>query len=353
MLRVVDELPFKLRIPYESATLKTSKTNLLTPNIKGQTSSQRHTRAVFFFITMPNPPKVHDCFEPKTNTWQYVVADPSTREAVIIDSVLDYDPSSNTFSTETADSLLDLIDQHHYGVSHILETHVHADHPTAAHYLQEKLKQRGQTEAKICTGKRIHLIQIAVAARYGIDPAELENAFDHLFDDDEQFLIGNINAHVLHLPGHTPDHIGYVIGENVFTGDSIFNPDVGSARCDFPGGSAHELYNSMQKLLSFPSHYRLYTGHDYPPDGRDVSEHGQKWKAYTTVQEQKSTNKHVKQGTTKEDFVKWRTDRDEGLAEPRLLHQSLQINIRGGHLPKPTQEGYRFINVPIKVGKTM
>jgi len=298
-------------------------------------------------------PEIHPCFEPKTSTWQYIVADPRTRKAIIIDSVLDFDPASNVLSTDTADSLLSLIDEHKYIVTHILETHVHADHITASRYLQQQLMQRGQPRADVCIGKRIQLVQSMLAARYSIDSSELESAFDYLFDDDERFSIGNIEAYVLHLPGHTPDHIGYVIGGNVFTGDSIFNPDVGSARCDFPGGSAPALYRSMQKLLSLPPNYHLYTGHDYPPEARALSEHGQRWKAYTTVEEQKLTNKHVRIGVLEDEFVKWRAERDVALSEPRLLHQSLQVNIRGGHLPRTTAEGYRFLSVPLKAPKSL
>lgn len=299
---------------------------------------------------MSSSPEIHTCFEPKTGTWQYIVADPQTREAVIIDSVLDFDAATSSLGTDTADSLLSLIEKLNYTITRILETHVHADHLTASRYLQRQLVQRGQPRPDVCIGKRVQLVQSALTARYNIDKAESESAFDHLFDDDERFSIGNLEASVLHLPGHTPDHIGYVIGENVFTGDSIFNPDVGSARCDFPGGSAEALYGSMQKLLSLPPHYRLYTGHDYPPEGRAVSEeHGQKWKAFTTVEEQKQSNKHAKDGTSEHEFVKWRSERDETLAEPRLLHQSLQVNIRGGNLPRKTADGYHFVTVPLKV----
>lgn len=296
---------------------------------------------------MSREPIVHPCFEQRTGTWQYLVADAQTKEAAIIDPVLDFDPSINTLSTSTADALLDIISSHAYTVTHILETHAHADHITASRYLQHKLRQRDQNYAQIGIGKRIGLVQRTLAQRYNVKASELDSAFDHLFDDDEHFALGGLDAYVIHLPGHTPDHIGYVIGENVFTGDSIFNPDVGSARCDFPGGSATDLYISMQKLLSLPGHYRLYTGHDYPPESRHANEQGVKWKAYTTVEEQRLANKHIGNNATEGDFVRWRTERDQTLAEPKLIHQSLQINIRGGNLPEETREGYRFIIVPI------
>jgi glyoxylase-like metal-dependent hydrolase (beta-lactamase superfamily II) len=330
-------------------------------------------------------PDVQTYFEPKTGTWQYLVADPDTKEAVIIDSVLDFDPATSQLSTDTADKLLAQVKQHGYTITHILETHAHADHLTASRYLQTKLHQQSARRPDICIGQRIADVQQRFGAWYDIDPAELQAAFDHTFSDAEEFPIGNIQASTLHLPGHTPDHIGYIIGSNVFTGDSIFNPDVGSARCDFPGGSAKHLYHSTQKLLDLPPHYRLYTGHDYPPESRAELEAGVKELPFTTVAKQRAENKHVNSGTREEDFIKWRTDRDRfaspplptifspeisfpiffrtcqtdffffsahthsTLSEPRLLHQSLQVNIRGGRLPRPTEAGFRFLKVPLKV----
>jgi len=293
--------------------------------------------------------EVNACYEAKSGTWQYIVADPTSNEAVIIDPVLNFDAASCKISTESADELLSLVTRQNYTISHILETHVHADHLTAAAYLQDQLVKRGSKRPRICIGKRIGQVQSRFSARYHVDAGEMQEAFDHTFEDEEVFYIGKLKAHVIHLPGHTPDHIGYVIGSNVFTGDSIFNPDVGSARCDFPGGSATALFGSMTKLLAFPVDYRLYTGHDYPPDGRrSDSEIVSKPISFTTVGEQRSKNKHVKDGTIKEDFVKWRSERDAGLAEPKLIHQALQFNIRAGHLPKADSEGYRFFRVPLQ-----
>jgi glyoxylase-like metal-dependent hydrolase (beta-lactamase superfamily II) len=283
-------------------------------------------------------PAIHSIYESKTGTWQYVVADPSSRKAVIIDSVLDFDPATSTISTSSADSLLDLVRKENYTVEKILETHAHADHLTASRYLQQQLGSR----PKISIGKRITSVQESWAEKYGVDKSELDGVFDHLFADDETFDIGEIEAKVLYLPGHTPDHVGYVIGSNVFTGDSIFNPDVGSARCDFPGGSATDLFTSTRKLLSLPEEYRLYTGHDYPSGGREAI-------PFTTVAQQKQSNKHVKTGTLEEDFVKWRSERDAGLGEPKLLNQALQVNIRAGRLPAENKNGLRFFKVPIKV----
>lgn len=293
--------------------------------------------------------QVNACYEAKSGTWQYIIADPTTNEAVIIDPVLDFDAATSKITTESADQMLNLVTRQNYTISRVLETHVHADHLTAAAYLQDQLVKRGSKRPLICIGKRIGQVQSRFSARYHVDPGEMQRAFDYTFEDEEVFYIGKLKAHVIHLPGHTPDHIGYVIGSNVFTGDSIFNPDVGSARCDFPGGSATALFGSMTKLLALPVDYRLYTGHDYPPDDRrSDNEIISKPISFTTVGEQRSRNKHVKDGTIKEDFVKWRSERDAGLAEPRIIHQALQFNIRGGHLPKADSEGYRFVKVPLQ-----
>lgn len=302
---------------------------------------------------MANTPDIYTCFEAVTGTWQYLVADPTTRDAVVIDSVLDFNPASSQISTNTADGLLELISKYNLKITRILETHAHADHLTAATYIQQKLVDEGNPCPKICIGARITEVQATFASKYQIKDSELANVFDKLFNDNEEFMIGTIRAKVLHLPGHTPDHVGYVIGENVFTGDSIFNPDVGSARADFPGGSATALYSSTQTLLSLPEHYRLYVGHDYPPEGRAANEAGEKYKAYTTVKEQREENKHVKAGTKEEDFVKFRSERDAVLGEPRLLHQSLQFNIRAGKLPAATEGGDMFLHVPVKASKEL
>ncbi|KAL2356379.1 metallo-beta-lactamase superfamily protein [Cryomyces antarcticus] len=299
---------------------------------------------------MSDNPTVHTCFEAKTGTWQYIVADPERREAVIIDSVLDFDPATSNITTDSADKLLELVVEHEYNVTRILETHVHADHLTASNYLQRQLQKKGQPYAPICIGKRIVEVQATFAKTYGISGAELSTAFDKLFDDGETFRVGRFEGKVLHLPGHTPDHVGYMIGSKVFTGDSIFNPDVGSARCDFPGGSAAALYKSMRTLLALPRHYRLYTGHDYPPDSREADgQAGAKQKAFTTVDEQLAENKHVRAGIEEAEFVRWRSERDSGLPEPRLLHQSLQWNVRAGHLPETTAGGLRLLYVPLKL----
>ncbi|KAF2265438.1 Metallo-hydrolase/oxidoreductase [Lojkania enalia] len=288
-------------------------------------------------------PTIHSLFETKTGTWQYVVVDPSTLNSVIIDPVLDYDPSTRTITTQSADALLSVVKENGYKVQWILETHAHADHLTAAYYLQKQLAEQQGYRPPIGIGKRITQVQKLFGGRYGIPAKEYEGNPDKLFDDDEVFEIGDMKATAIHLPGHTPDHLGYKIGDNVFCGDSIFHVDIGTARCDFPGGSVNNLWKSARKLLAMPDHVKIWTGHDYPPDSRG------KPVAYMTVKEHKEQNKHLKDGVTEEEFVALRKERDAMLGEPRLLHQSLQINIRGGHLPEPTEVGHRLLHLPLKV----
>ncbi|KAF7557996.1 hypothetical protein G7Z17_g286 [Cylindrodendrum hubeiense] len=288
----------------------------------------------------------HNIFEPKTATWQYVVADPRTKNAVIIDPVLDFDPVKNTLTTESADKLLSLVRENEYIVVRVLETHVHADHITSSGYLQLKLSASQGQRPDICIGKRVGETQDRFGQRYGIPESEYKDAFDQLLDDDEIFSIGELEATAIHLPGHTPDHLGYVIGDNVFCGDSLFNPDVGSARCDFPGGDASTLYASVRKMLSLPDNFKIWTGHDYPPGGADGRADPM---AVTTVSEQNHCNKHLKDQVPEAEFVEWRTERDANLAAPRLLHQSLQLNIRAGKMPSKTTSGDQFLHLPIQI----
>ncbi|TKA60913.1 hypothetical protein B0A55_12155 [Friedmanniomyces simplex] len=296
-------------------------------------------------------PTIHTVFESVTGTWQYIVADPRTKETAIIDTVLDYNKDMGVISTASADKLLDVVTDNDYTVSYILETHAHADHLTASRYLQKMLSQR-QNERRplICIGEHIAQVQETLGQIYDISESELYGAFDYTFSDGETFRLGNIQAQVVHLPGHTPDHIGYIIGSNIFTGDSIFNPDVGSARCDFPGGSATALYNSAGRLLSFPSHFRLYTGHDYPPKDRGVRGPEQSGAIpYTTVEQQSKENKHVKSGTQEDEFVKMRSERDSTLSEPKLLRPSMHVNLRGGRLPACSTKGFKLEQIPASI----
>lgn len=296
-------------------------------------------------------PIIHTVHDSRTGTWQYIVACPNTKDAAIIDPVLDFDTPSFTISTESADSLLELASSNGYNIKYLLETHAHADHLSASYYLQKTLEAQGKPKAPICIGNQIRTVQNIFAKKYDIPSEELDNAFDRLFETDEQFNIGDVTLQVLHLPGHTPDHIGYLIkDEGVITGDSIFNPDVGSARCDFPGGNALDLWKSMKTLLDLPPHYKLYTGHDYPPAGSDGQSKSRQPLPCVTVAEQRERNKHAKEDATQEEFVKWRSERDSGLNEPKLIHQALQVNARGGRLPKRVHNGKVFfeflVNVP-------
>lgn len=296
-----------------------------------------------------------------SGTWQYIIADPETLDAVIIDPVLNFDPATQAITTQSADSLLSLIKEKNYKIDKILETHAHADHLSAASYLQTRLLQNQNHKPPICIGKRIEKVQKLFSRRYGVPEKEYKQVFDRLFEDDETFSIGNMTAKAIHLPGHTPDHLGYMIGgayhrplifitrctniysDNLFCGDSLFHADIGTARCDFPGGDPKDLFRSGRKLLSLPGHVKIWTGHDYPPEGRGDPV------AWMTVQDHRMLNKHLKDGMSEDEFVALRKQRDAGLAAPKLLHQSLQINIRAGRLPVPTEGGHRLLHVPLKI----
>ncbi|KAK4234172.1 metallo-beta-lactamase superfamily protein [Achaetomium macrosporum] len=289
-------------------------------------------------------PVIHPVFEPQTSTWQYIVADPATHTAVIIDPVLDYDKCARTVTTRSADALLWLVRSQGYTISHILETHAHADHLTAAFYLQKRLTaaQEG-TRPVVGIGKRIGQVQSLFGKRYGVASEEHDGVFDVLFEDDGVFEVGALKATAIHLPGHTPDHMGYRIGDNVFCGDSLFHPTLGTARCDFPGGSAHALYKSARKLMALPDHVKIWTGHDYPGvEERDPE-------AWTSVAEHRARNKHVRDGISEQEFVEKRRERDSQLAAPRLLHESLQVNIRAGQLPRVDEAGMRAFKLPVEV----
>ncbi|KAJ1323369.1 hydroxyacylglutathione hydrolase [Microdochium nivale] len=292
-------------------------------------------------------PEVVEVFEPVTATWQYIVADPASRSAVIIDSVLDFNPTTATISTETADALLDTITHKGYTINMILETHAHADHMTAASYLQAKLAQSQGARPLIGIGRRISQVQKTFGATYGVSADDCAGVFDKLWHDDEEFAIGALKARAIHLPGHTPDHMGYHIGNNVFVGDSIFQVDVGSARADFPGGSAADIYASCRKLLALPGETRIWVGHDYPPAERGG---GGGPRSSATVRDHRQGNKHLRESVSLDEFTKMRSERDQGLSAPRLMHQSLQVNIRGGRLPEPRATGgERMLQVPIKL----
>ncbi|KAH7183457.1 beta-lactamase-like protein [Fusarium flagelliforme] len=286
-------------------------------------------------------PTVHPLFEPVTCTWQYIVADPNTKRAVIIDSVLNYDPIKAAVTTESADAILKTVEDNEYHVDMILETHAHADHLTAASYIQSVLAKSQGSKPAIGIGSRIKQVQDLFGAKYGVLSKEYETVFDTLWRDDDEFAIGALTARAVHLPGHTPDHMGYHIGSNVFVGDSIFHVDIGSARADFPGGSAQDIFKSGRKLLALPEDTKIWVGHDYPPEGRNAPV------PFATVREHRQNNKHLKDGTQEEEFVEMRSKRDATLAAPRLIHPSLQVNIRGGRLPAPSPSGVRMVHLPL------
>lgn len=233
----------------------------------------------------------------------------------------------------------------------LCETHAHADQMTAAWYLRSQLQFRTGIVPRICIGSGVLRIQALFSRKYGIPENEYKSTFDDTFAEGDIFPLGSLKVKVMHMPGHTPDHIGYVIGRNVFVGDSIFNPDIGTARTDFSGGSARQLWASIQKLLNLPSDYRLYAGHDYPPSDGCLDDKKRGPTAFCTVQEQRTLNKHLKEGIQEKDFVEYRETRDSSLSLPKLLHQALQMNIRAGRPPKQTAEGLRLLHVPLSMPK--
>lgn len=298
-------------------------------------------------LVASHEPIVHAFYESVTGTMQYIVADPVGQKAVIIDPVLDFDPIKNHVSTQSADELLAAITNKGYSVVRLLETHVHADHLTASRYLQKRLSSTQSFLPPICIGAGISQVHATMGPRYEMPSDQLASAFDQIFEAGEIFSIGDLEAKVLSLPGHTPDHIGYLIGSNVFAGDSISNPDLGSARADFPGGSATELWASMRKLLDLPSHFKLYAGHDYPAADPNAATGKREPRSFATVEEHKVSNKHAKTGVIEDEFVKLRTERDGTLSSPRLIHQSLQVNIAGGRFPTSKDGAVSLMSAPV------
>ncbi|MDM1261941.1 MBL fold metallo-hydrolase [Acinetobacter indicus] len=286
---------------------------------------------------MTTTPVVQHFFDKETNTFSYVVTDPATQQCAIIDSVLNYDAASASTSTEDADAIISYIQQNSLSVEWILETHVHADHLTAAQYLKEKLG------GKIAISNKIIVVQDTFGRIYNLDLKYLNahQAFDYLFDDHEQFSIGELTAYNIPTPGHTPACLSYVIGDAVFVGDTLFMPDYGTARCDFPKGSAEQLFDSVQKLYKLPAQTRVFLCHDYLPEGREVFIHE------TSIQQQKAENIHIHDGTQKADFVAMRNRRDAGLSMPKLILPAIQINMVAGHFPEPEANGTRYLKLPL------
>lgn len=282
-------------------------------------------------------PDVKAFFDEGTNTVSYVVADPETHNCAIIDTVLDYDMSAGRISYTSADEIIAYVKEQKLNTEWVIETHVHADHLSAAPYIQEKLG------GKLGIGKNITVVQEVFGKVFNAGTAfERDGSqFDALFEDGDTFSVGNMKASVIHTPGHTPACLTYVIEDAAFTGDTIFMPDYGSARCDFPGGSASELYNSVQRIFELPDDTAIFVCHDYKAPGRDEFA----WQ--TTVGEQKRKNIHMGGGVPAEDFVKMREERDAKLGMPKLILPSIQVNMRGGHLPPPEDDGNQYLKLPI------
>lgn len=281
--------------------------------------------------------QVQSFFDPATSTVTYVVHAGHGSSCAIVDSVLDYDFRSGRTSTTSADAVMAYVRQQNLQVEWLLETHAHADHVSAAPYLQAQLG------GVIGIGEHIRDVQGVFKRLFNLEPefALDGSQFGHLFTDGERFRIGDLNVRVLHVPGHTPADIAFVVEEALaFVGDTLFMPDVGSARCDFPGGNAHTLYHSTRRLLSLPAQTVLYMCHDYPPASREAS-----W--ITTVAEQRASNIHLHDGISEAEFVDMRSRRDRTLAMPNLILPSIQINIRAGHFPPADDNGMRYLKIPL------
>ena len=277
-------------------------------------------------------PQVASFYDPATFTFTYVVSDRDGGHAAVVDPVLDYDPATAHTSTASADQVLQFVRAHQLRVEWILETHAHADHLTAAPYI------RSCVGGRIAIGERIGEVQAIFREVFNIRK-ELP-AFDHLFADGERFAIGRLEAEAMHVPGHTPADMAYRVGDAVFVGDTLFMPDVGSARADFPGGDARKLYRSARRLLAFPPETRLFMCHDYPPKGREP-----RWE--TTVAEERASNIHLRDGVSEDEFVAIRTARDRTLDMPTLILPAIQVNIRAGELPLPEENGRAYLKIPL------
>lgn len=282
-------------------------------------------------------PDVTGFFDEATYTISYVVADPGTKRCAIVDSLLDFDQASGRTTTDSADKLIAFVKDQGLTCDWIIDTHVHADHLTAAPYI------RDQIGGKTAIGNQISVVQRVFGKIFNEGQSFHTDGsqFDHLFKPDETYKIGNIEARAIHTPGHTPACMSHLIGDALFVGDTIFMPDFGTARCDFPGGDAGTLFDSIQTLFALPDETRIFLCHDYKAPGRD---HFQ-WE--TTVGTEKASNIHVKTGTSREDFIKMRTERDATLAMPKLILPSVQINMRAGEMPPPEDNGQRYMKIPI------
>jgi glyoxylase-like metal-dependent hydrolase (beta-lactamase superfamily II) len=283
-------------------------------------------------------PTVQSFFDSGTSTVTHVVSDPDTRRAAVIDSVLDFDPKSGRTSHTSADRVIDHVRRAGLAVEWLLETHAHADHLSAAPYLKQKLG------GKTGIGRHIRDVQEVFKKIFNAPDMSTEGAeFDRLFDDGELFSIGTLTVRVMHTPGHTPACLTYVIGKDAFVGDTLFMPDYGTARCDFPGGNAATLYNSIKKVLALAPDTRLHLCHDYPPPER----HEPNW--VTTVAEQRANNIHVHDGIGEAEFASMRNARDKTLAMPTLILPAVQVNMRAGKMPPPEDNGVSYLKLPINI----
>ena len=292
--------------------------------------------------TIPHPvdlsvkPEVTAFFDPPTNTVSYVVKDPASNACAIIDSVMDIDYAAGRISYESADKIVSFVKEHDLTVEWLIETHVHADHASAAPYIQ------GKVGGKLGIGENITIVQNVFGKIFneGTEFQRDGSQFDRLFKDGDTYSIGNITAFAMLTPGHTPACMTHVIGDAAFVGDTLFMPDGGTARADFPGGDARVLYSSIKRVLALPPETRLFMCHDYAPGGREI-----KWE--TTVAEERANNIHVRDGISENEFVEMRTTRDATLDLPKLIIPSIQVNMRGGNLPEPDESGKRHLKVPI------
>jgi glyoxylase-like metal-dependent hydrolase (beta-lactamase superfamily II) len=283
--------------------------------------------------------QVQEFFDTATSTLTYVAWDPDTRDAVVVDPVLDYDPAASKVSETSVEKLAGFLASKELRLHLILETHCHADHVSGA----QALKRR-HSNAKIAIGRKIGEVQKLFKDVFDLGSAFATDGsqFEMLLDDGQVVRAGSLEFRVMFTPGHTPACATYIFGEHAFVGDALFMPDYGSGRCDFPGGDASELYRTIHdKLYSLPSATKIYTGHDYQPGGRPL-------KFCATIAEESATNIHVKTATSREEFVKFRTERDKTLSAPKLLLPSVQLNLNAGHLPAPRTNGRRYLNIPIE-----
>lgn len=283
-------------------------------------------------------PEVLTFFDEPTNTFSYIARDPASNACIVVDSVMEIDYAAGRLSLNGADKMIAYIRSHKLELQWIIETHVHADHLSAAPYIQGKLG------GKIGIGAEITTVQKTFGKIFneGRDFCRDGSQFDHLFQDGDEYLVGEMRCHTLHTPGHTPACMTHIMGDAAFVGDTLFMPDGGSARADFPGGDAKTLYQSIQRILSLPDELRLFMCHDYMPNGRNVE-------YQTTVKQEREDNIHVHQGISEGDFVTMRKQRDATLGMPRLILPSLQINMRAGHLPKPDSNDVVYLKLPLNL----